>query len=157
MRRRRRASVLLAAAVLVAGATLAGAAIRQVREVTVVLREYSFTPRAIVLRTGTPVKLVLVNEGARDHEFQVYSVPRISPRDWSAYVMAHTYFTNMGEIDVALPGQAEVGTTALFKVHVAPGARVTIWFTPRVKGVFEVASHDPGRLEKGLRGTLAVK
>jgi uncharacterized cupredoxin-like copper-binding protein len=127
------------------------------QEITLVLQEYSFTPKAITLRAGTPVKFVLVNRGNRDHEFQVYPVPQVSPQDWNSYAMTHTYFKNMGEIDVALPGEAEIGMTALFKVHVAPGARVTLWFTPRAKGVFEMASHDPGQFEKGLKGTVVVK
>lgn len=150
-------TALFASAVLITTVALAAAGGPRIQAITLVLREYSLTPTTITLRARTPVKLVIANEGARDHEFLVYPVPRVAPRDWNAYAMTHTYFKDMGEIDVALPGQAEIGTTALFKLHVAPGARVTIWFTPRAKGVFEMASHDPGGPEQGLRGTVIVR
>lgn len=149
--------VLVTAALLVTSVALTAAAAFHAEGITLVLREYSFTPKAITLQAGTPVKLVLVNNGNRDHEFQVYPVPKVPPHDWNSYAMTHTYFKDMGEIDVALPSQAEIGTTALFKVHVAPGARVTIWFTPRAKGVFEMASHDPGQFEQKMRGAVVVK
>jgi len=156
MGRMQRMIALVAAALLVTGAALAAAGAPHAQGIILVMREYSFTPKAITLQAGTPVKLVLVNKGNRDHEFQIYPVPKVTPHDWNSYAMAHTFFRGMGEIDVALPGQAEIGTTALFKVHVAPGARVTIWFTPAVKGVFEMASHDPGQYERELRGTVVV-
>lgn len=146
-----------AAVLLVTSVALAAAGADPAQGITLVLREYAVTPRAFTLRAGTPVRLILANEGTRDHEFQVYPVPKVPPVDWNAYVMSHTYFKDMGEIDVALPGRAEIGTTALFKVHLAPGARVIIWFTPRVKGRFEMASHDPGRFERGLTGTIVVE
>jgi uncharacterized cupredoxin-like copper-binding protein len=150
----RGASALLVASLAVGVAAAAGP---RARDITIVLREYSFTPATITLRAGVPVKLILANQGTRDHEFQLYSVPTDSPRDWNRYAMTHSFFQNMGEIDVALPGQAEIGVTSLFKVHIAPGASVTIWFTPQARGVFAMASHDPGRAEKGLKGTVVVR
>jgi len=147
----------LATALLVPGAATGAVPALRAQEITLALREYAFTPDAIALRAQLPVKLTLVNKGTRDHEFQVYPVPKVPPHDWNSYAMTHTYFKDMGEIDVALPGRAEIGMTALFKVHVAPGAGVIIWFTPRVPGVFEMASHDPGPREEGVRGTFAVR
>jgi uncharacterized cupredoxin-like copper-binding protein len=146
-----------AAALLVPGAPISTVASPHAQEIRLVLREYSFMPKLITFHVGMPVKLILVNMGDRDHEFQVYSVPKTSPRDWNTYAMAYTYFRDMGEIDVALPGEAEIGTTTLFKVHVAPGASVTIWFTPQRKGMFQMASHNPGEFEREMRGLVVVK
>jgi uncharacterized cupredoxin-like copper-binding protein len=155
--RRPRAIAPFAAVLLVTGMVLAAAGTIRAQEITLVLREYAFTPETLTLQAGTPVRLILTNEGTRDHEFQVYPAPKVSPVDWNAYVMSHTYFKDMGEIDVALPGRAEIGTTALFKVHLAPGASAIIWFTPRETGRFEMASHDPGRFERGLTGMIVVE
>jgi uncharacterized cupredoxin-like copper-binding protein len=156
-----RRAIVLCAAALPAAALLAGgpggSAADRAEDVMLVLHDHSFAPETLALRAGTAVRLTLVNEGTRDHEFQVYPAPAVPPSDWNEYAMSHTYFAHMGEIDIALPGRAEIGTTTLFKVHVAPGARVIVWFTPRAKGRFEMASHDPGRSERGLKGTVVVE
>ncbi|HKX18960.1 MAG TPA: hypothetical protein VJT33_13190 [bacterium] len=149
--------VPLATALLIATAALPAVGAVRAQAVTLVLHDYAFGSKTITLRAGTPVRLILDNEGTRDHEFQVYAAPKVSPADWNAYVMSHTYFKDMGEIDIALPGRAEIGTTTLFKVHLAPGTRAVVWFTPRARGRFEMASHDPGRAEESLRGTVVVE
>jgi uncharacterized cupredoxin-like copper-binding protein len=153
----RRAIACATAALLVTGVAIAVPASRHFQEVTLILRNYSLTPKLVTLRAGEPAKLVLVNQGNLDHEFQVYPPPKVPPQDWNTYAMTNTYFKGMGEIDVALSGEAEIGATSVFKVHVAPGARITLWFTPRDRGVFEMASHDPGQYEKGMKGTLVVR
>jgi len=148
---------MLGVTAVIVGVALAAGASPYPRETTLVLHENSFTPDVVTLHAGAPAKLILTNAGKSDHEFQVYRAPKSSPANWNTYTMAHTYFQNMGEIDFAVPGEAEIGTTTLFKVHVAPGARVTLWFTPREKGTFEMASHDPGQYAKGMKGTLIVQ
>jgi uncharacterized cupredoxin-like copper-binding protein len=134
----------------------APAAVRE-QQMTILMREYSFTPGAVRLQAGTPVRLTLVNNGNLEHEFQVYPAPGPPGAGWQTYVMRHTYFQDMGEIDVSVPGAAEAGATSVFKVHVAPGARVILWFTPRTRGRFEMACHDPGHYERGMKGTFVVQ
>jgi uncharacterized cupredoxin-like copper-binding protein len=113
---------------------------------TIVLGDFAIRPSVATVQSGQPVRLVLANRGQVDHDFEVYGRPRSAPRDWNAYVKGHTYFRNLGEIDVAVLGQDEVEAEAIFKIHVAPGARVTIYFTPRQRGRFEMGGSRPGTL-----------
>ncbi len=58
--------IAVAAVVLVAVGALAGAA---AQKVTLVAREFSYTPNRITVKAGQPVQLVLDNKGVIEHDF----------------------------------------------------------------------------------------
>jgi uncharacterized cupredoxin-like copper-binding protein len=60
---------VVAAAVTLTGAALhAGAA---AQKVTVVAKEFAYTPNRIVVKAGQPVQLVLENKGVIEHDFVI--------------------------------------------------------------------------------------
>ncbi len=60
--------VAVAVTALVAGALYAGAA---AQKVTVVAKEFAYTPNKITVKAGQPVQLVLDNKGVIEHDFVV--------------------------------------------------------------------------------------
>lgn len=62
------AGVAVALTALVAGAPYAGAA---AQKVTVVAKEFAYTPNKITVKAGRPVQLVLDNKGVIEHDFVV--------------------------------------------------------------------------------------
>lgn len=60
--------VAVAVTALVAGALYAGAA---AQKVTVVAKEFAYTPNKITVKAGQPVQLVLDNRGVIEHDFVV--------------------------------------------------------------------------------------
>lgn len=60
--------VAVAVTTLVAGALYAGAA---AQKVTVVAKEFAYTPNKITVKAGQPVQLVLDNKGVIEHDFVV--------------------------------------------------------------------------------------
>ncbi|TMI70309.1 MAG: hypothetical protein E6H05_13790 [Bacillati bacterium ANGP1] len=125
-----------------------------------------FTPNAVTLEAGKVVDLVLENKGTGTHIFMVYPPPQTPPKGsqgWWEYVMANTYFQDMGEVLVhGKRDESYVAATRLFEVGVEAGKTITITFIPAKKGTFEMASHllagEPGGdYERGMKGAFIVK
>ncbi len=150
--------IILAAAivlVLLMFGVAAGAAKEQ--KVTITLKEFSFTPARVTLQADVPAEIVLVNKGKVEHEFLVYDTPKGKISDWDEYVMANTYFKDMGEVEGEFEGTGAVAGTRIFEVEVKPGKVAELKFTPARKGAFEIACHVTGHYEAGMKGVLVVK
>ena len=63
------------AAVLVAGAAAAAASV-VAQQITVTMREFSYTPDRIIVPVGKPVAITLINKGKLPHEFMIYDRPK---------------------------------------------------------------------------------
>jgi uncharacterized cupredoxin-like copper-binding protein len=133
----------------------AGAA--KAQKITITLREHSFTPAKIALQAGVPAEIRLINEGTLKHEFTAYVTPRGKVSDWDEYVMANTYFKDLGEVGAEFEGIGAVAGTRVFEVEVQPGKEAELKFTPTRKGTFEMACHVEGHYEAGMKGLVVVR
>ncbi len=133
--------------------------------ITVTMTEYKFSPQTITVEAGTPVDVVLENKGLLTHVFMVYPQPKTALKGvgaWWDYVLANTYFRDMGEVMVHVRGEFVVAGTRLSEIGVEPGKRVTLTFTPTRKGTFEIGCHlatggGGSHYTAGMKGTLVVK
>lgn len=133
--------------------------------ISVTIGEYFFKPAKITVEAGTPVDIVLENKGILSHVFMAYPPPKTRPKgvgDWYEYVLARTYFQDMGEIMVHVRGEFIVSGTRIAEVAVETGKKVTLTFTPTKKGTFEIACQlstagGGSHAKAGMIGTLVVK
>lgn len=146
---------VVAMIVLVGFGGVAGAGKEQ--KVTITMTEFKFAPARITLQAGIPAELILINKGKIEHEFMVYAAPKARVSDWDEYVMANTYFKNMGEIKGEFEGIGAVAGTSVFEVEVQPGQRAELKFTPTRKGTFEIGCHVEGHYEAGMKSVLVVR
>ena len=132
--------------------------------VVVTMKDYSFSPATITVAAGTAVDLILENKGIQSHVFMVYPKPATKPKGagaWWDYVLAKTYFQDMGEIMVHTRYEFVVAGTRISEVAVETGKKVTLTFTPTRKGTFEIGCHlstgGASHFDAGMKGVLTVK
>ncbi|HXF82848.1 MAG TPA: multicopper oxidase domain-containing protein [bacterium] len=144
---------------LTIGGLAAGAVAAPAQKLTLTMTDFQFAPKAVALKLGTVVELVVVNKGAIQHEFMLYTFPRSMAMnmDMDKYGAENTYFKDIGPVEVVYPGKKPATSSRLERVMVDPGQSVTIRFTAKKAGTFEFACHIPGHYEAGMKGTLAVK
>ncbi len=107
------------------------------RTVTVALDDYAFRPDRLVLRRGQPVRLRLVNEGARAHDFT-----------------APAFFRGVG----MRPGDP-LGTPTLVaggSIDVPAGETREVTFVPLTAGEFALTCVRPLHATLGMSGTIVV-
>lgn len=110
------------------------------QRLTVLLSEYRIEPERIVLNTGKPVELTLVNQGTLMHEFVTDAL-----RDL--------------EVDVEVNGVA-AETLGISELEVPAKAEVVLRFTPEKPGRFSVVceSKDPkDHFKEGMSGKLVFQ
>jgi len=149
--------VVAALLVLVTYGGASGAAKEQ--KVTIVLSDFKFTPATVTLQAGVPAEVTLLNRGAVIHEFSVYATPPAGKKitEWDEWVIPNTYFQGIGEVNSEIKGFGTTNGTALFEFEVPKGRSVAIKFVPNRKGTFEMACHQEGHYEAGMKGALVVK
>jgi len=145
-------SVLLA--VLPSGSVLGAA---NVQTVTITLREMSFTPAKVTLRTGMKAEIRLLNKGKVKHEFMIYDTPKgtMDSKAMHRWAEEHSYFKGV-ELEVEGGGLAVAGEE-IFEVEVGPGKSAELTFTPTRSGTFEIGCMVEDHYEKGMKGVLLVK
>lgn len=146
---------VIALLLILAGATTAGGAAPQ--QITITMREFTYSPTKITLQASMPVAITLVNRGRKPHEFMVYDMPMGSSHmmvghEW---VEKTNYFKGM-MVNVQ-GGRTRRRSGAFFEVEVAAGKTAVIAFTPAKKGTFEFACMIKGHYEAGQKGVLVVK
>jgi uncharacterized cupredoxin-like copper-binding protein len=111
------------------------------QSLTVEAQDLAFSPAALEVTAGEPVKLTLQNNGALDHDFSIMEFPMEGEAEETGG-MDH----DMGE------GSEEP------ELHVAAGAAqsATLDFTPSKPGTYEFWCTVPGHKEAGMTGTLVV-
>lgn len=140
------------ALVLIVTTATAGAA---VQKITIVMREYSYSPSKVTLQVGVPTEITLVNRGKKPHEFMVYDRPMGGMMMGHDYVQQTNYFR--GVPVTVQGGKARSKGGAVYEIEVAAGKTAVVKFTPTRKGTFEMACMIKGHYEEGQVGTLIVR
>jgi uncharacterized cupredoxin-like copper-binding protein len=103
--------------------------------ITVRASEFAFKDSTIRVQAGRPVRLVMDNAGAIEHDLEVVRLP---VRDVRRSADAHGH----GD-DVA--------------AHAAAGKQAWVEFTPTQKGTYDIECTLPGHKEAGMKGKLVVE
>jgi uncharacterized cupredoxin-like copper-binding protein len=109
---------------------------------TVEAKEFQFTPAALEVVAGQPVKLTLQNSGTLVHEFSITEIPL----DGAPVAMENMPAHDMGSR----------GDQPALHVAAALGASATVQFTPKTPGTFTFFCAVAGHKEAGMTGTLTV-
>lgn len=94
---------------------------------------------------GQPVRIMLNNEGALEHDFSIMEIPHLGE------VMAEEMEEEMGHDMSTMEMDPEV--------HVAApiGGRSSVEFTPSTPGEYEFFCTTAGHKEAGMKGMLVVQ
>lgn len=121
------------------------------RAVTVIMRDYLFDPRPLVLIRGETVRLTIFDEGMLPHEF---ALGGLSVQDaWERADAAAT-----PPVPFATPPPASVlPSTGGLRVFLWPGELATVDYTVPESGGLALMCHLPGHIEHGMIGQLQVR
>lgn len=100
--------------------------------------QLTFNPATIELTAGQPVRLVLKNEGALEHDLTIDQIG----------------------IETDEPAESSHGTGGVhadLHVHAVPGKTAERTFTPETSGTYTFYCTIPGHKEGGMVGSLTVK
>ncbi len=89
---------------------------------------------------GTPIRVILQNEGSADHDWQV--------KELHAQIMEEMHSDENGH------GHDE--DAGLVHMYAVPGASEHMEFIAEESGTFEIVCTIPGHAEAGMVGTLIV-
>lgn len=130
-----------------------------VQRITIIMRDFSYSPNKVTVQAGTPVEITLVNRGKVAHEFMMYDLPKamgsMGPMGGHEWAEKTNYFR--GHDVKVTGGQIERKAGAVFEIVVGPGKSATIQFTPTKKGTFEISCQISGHYEAGQKGTITVR
>ncbi len=107
--------------------------------VTVTMTEYAFSPSRVLLKAGTPTKLVLRNEGKEHH-----------------YFVAEKFFGTIATRKVQ-GSDGEVKTPLLTAAEVYAGKSLEWFLVPTEKGTFDLVCTVKGHADRGMKGTIEVR
>ena len=120
------------------GATSSSSAAQQI---TIEASEFNFQPATIEVSAGRPVKLVMRNKGAVEHDWAIMKIPMMGKNE-----------SSMGGHDMS-----GVSNEPELHLNVALGRTGQVEFTPTEKGTYQIACTVAGHKEAGMVGTLVVK
>jgi plastocyanin len=104
--------------------------------------EYAFNPKTVTLHLGQPVRLVIQNTGADDHNLSSEDIP----------ISNVTY--QRADNDPAELKEYEANN--VLDTDVKAGATSRVTFTPTRAGTFQFTSGEGDDEQKGMVGTFAV-
>ncbi len=152
----RAVSILAVITLLAVGGVAWGA---DVQRVTLIMRDFSYTPAKVTLQSGVPAEITLVNKGKVAHEWMVYGMPKQgmmmggeTGHEW----VEQTNFFHMVPVQ-ATNGKVTRHSGDFMEMQVAAGNSATLRFTPTAKGTFEMGCMIEGHYEAGQHGVLTVK
>ncbi len=121
------------------------------RPVTVIMRDYLFDPRPIVLIRGETVRITIFDAGMLPHEF---ALGNTTVQDaWEGADAAAT-----PPAPFATPPPASVPpSTGGVRVLLWPGQSATVDYTVPGAGDLALMCHLPGHLEHGMIGQLQLR
>ena len=110
-----------------------------VNEITIVEKEFSFTPSSITVKAGEPVRLTLQNQGAVEHDFVVEQV-------------------SISNMNVVQGNAHDHGSGTTYDLHVStdPERESIIEFTVTEPGTYRIFCSVAGHVEGGMVGELIV-
>lgn len=145
------------AALLVTVASLAGVAWgAAAQKVTIVMRDFSYTPAKVTLQAGVSAEITLVNKGKVAHEWMVYDTPMSTGMEMGHEWVEKTNYFHMMPV-TASGGKVTRHSGDFMELQVAPGKSATLKFTPTRKGTFEMGCMIEGHYDAGQKGVLVVK
>lgn len=112
------------------------------QSLTVEAKELAFSPTAMEVTAGEPVKLTLQNNGVLEHDFSIMEFPiegEAAESGGSGHEAGHSE-----------------GDEPDLHVSALGGASATLEFTPSKPGTYEFWCTVPGHKEAGMTGTLVV-
>ena len=117
-------------------------------EFSLTATDLAFSSDQMEVTAGQPVKIVLNNEGALEHDFSILAMPHIGE-----------IHAESNEMAGAMMGHDMSNMDVLPEIHMvaAPGGSSTIEFTPSTAGEYEFYCTVAGHKEAGMRGLLVVK
>ncbi len=113
-----------------------------VQEVTVVAQDIAFSQKQLTLKAGVPTRLVLVNQGAVEHDVTIPGLAAGGTAD------AHGQQEAGHSMGAMAPGTVHATARA--------GDRAVVEFTPKA-GTYELFCSIPGHKDAGMQGTLRVQ
>lgn len=158
-----------AAALALAGASPAAAA-GKVQRLTLVMKEFSYTPSTLHLKAGERVILTIKNEGQVEHEWvagqglvnttdekgfktDLFALlkPRVTGREYELEKVS----ARPSSKDTAEGENAKRLST---EIDVEPGGSATLRFTvpASAKGQWDMGCFLPGHYESGMKGTIVI-
>lgn len=149
------AAVVALAFLFTAGA--AGAA--KVQQVTITMRDFSYSPSRVTLTAGVPAELTLINKGKVAHEFMIYDTPKsmgmMGGEQGHEWVEKTNYFHMVPVTSTG--GKVRRHQGDFMELAVPAGKSATLRFTPVKKGTFEMGCMIENHYEAGQHGVLIVK
>ena len=112
----------------------------QMTTVTVLLREYSFTPTNLRFRAGVPHKLEIVNNGKGKH-----------------YFTAAEFFKAIATRKVQSNADGEIKAPYFFALEVFPGRSLDLYFIPVKKGRYRLLCTIEGHADRGMTGNIVIE
>lgn len=130
-----------------------------VQKVTIIMRDFSYTPSTVTLQSGVPAEVTLVNKGQVAHEWMAYGMPKqgmtMGGETGHEWVERSNYFHMVAV--VATGGKVIRQGGDFMELRVDPGKSASVKFTPMKKGTFEMGCMIQGHYEAGQHGVLVVK
>ena len=118
------------------------------RPVTVIMRDYLFDPRPIVLIPGETVRFTIIDAGLEPHEFMLGN-----PEQQQAWDTADAAATPPAPFASPPPASVPPGTGGL-RVLLQQGQQVTLDYQIPIDPSLQLLCHLPGHIAKGMIGQL---
>jgi uncharacterized cupredoxin-like copper-binding protein len=120
------------------------------RDVTVIMKDYVFTPTPVYLVPGETVRFAVINGGMLEHEFVLGDAT--VQHAWAA---ADAAATPPGLLATAPPASVPAGTGGI-RLLLKPGEQATALYDVPVDERLQLACHLPGHVERGMVGSVIL-
>ncbi len=121
------------------------------RDVTVIMRDYSFEPTPVVLVPGETVRFTIFNAGLEVHDFVIGDAA--VQQAWS---IADAEATPPNMLATAPPASVPPGIGGL-RVFLRSGQQETVTYNVPTDEVLSLLCHIPGHIEKGMVGRVDLR
>ncbi len=136
-----------------------------VHKVSVVMKEFSFTPAKIELKVGETVELTLRNAGQVAHDWMAGEGLVNTPeekgfrKDLVALLKPEEHGRKFTAERVGVPSKADSIKRISTGAEIEPGGEVTLRFTvpAAAKGTWSMACVLTGHYESGMKGTIVIQ
>lgn len=136
-----------------------------VHKVSVVMKEFSFTPAKVELKVGETVELTLRNAGQVAHDWMVGNDLVNTPdekgfrKDLLVLLKPEIHGRKFTAERVGIPSKADSIKRISTGVEIEPGGAVTLRFTvpAAAKGTWNMDCVLTGHYESGMKGTIVIR
>jgi len=136
-----------------------------VHKVSVVMKEFSFTPAKVELKVGETVELTLRNAGQVAHDWMAGDGLVNTPdekgfrKDLLVLLKPDVHGRKFTAEKVGVPSKADSIKRISTGVEIEPGGEVTLRFTvpAAAKGTWNMDCVLTGHYESGMKGTIVIQ